>query len=695
MSTLFLDSETHCEIPIKNGHHAYAEKAEVLLLSYAWDDDKAHVVDLTLRPEFLGSLQGMVDRAEKVVIHNSQFDRTVLAPHGIVIPTDKIHDTMVHALLHSLPGALEKLCDILQVPRDLAKDKDGKKLIRLFCMPLPKNQKLRRATRETHPEKWADFIEYARFDIISMREVYKRLPTWNWTDTEQALWRLDQIINDRGFAIDVEMAHAALRAADRTSKRLAKVIDGLTGGEVSSVTQRARTLAYVTNVLGYDMLDLKAATVEAALAEDDLDPAVREVLDVRAEGAATSPSKYSAALRSVSPDGRVKGTIQFCGAMRTGRDAGRVLQPQNFPRPKLKQAEIEVGIEAMKLDVEDLLYVNVMELCTSALRGLIVAKPGHKLVIADLSNIEGRMLAWLAGEHTKIERFKAFDNGTGPDVYLSTAGGILGKRPEDVTRDERQAYGKVPELALGYQGAVGAFLQMAAGYGVNLPEEQVLEIVKGWRKQHPETRKFWYAAEASAIAAVKNPGKAYKAGRLTFQYAKHEFMPALMMKLPSGRYLCYPFAEIQGGIVPCGTCEGAKVVQMGGLMEDPSPPRREVCPECKGDGFIDLGDERLLYQGVNQYTRQWGVIDTYGGKLAENGDQGASRDIFYHGARKAEAAGYRIVGRVHDELITEVPDSDEFTAEALSAMMAGGPLWSLGLPLAAAGHEAYRYGKAD
>lgn len=693
MTTLHYDSETFSDVPITNGHHAYAEGSEVLLVPYAWDDQPVEVVDTTVNPEFLhDQLPQMIHDAERVVIHNSQFDRTILAHHGVTIPVEKIHDTMVRALLHSLPGKLETLCDLLQVPQDKAKSKEGKRLIQLFTKPRPKNMKLRRATRETHPIEWAEFIEYARLDVVAMRECYKRLPMWNWTATEIALWRLDQVINDRGMAVDLDLARAALRAAARTSERLAGMIDGLTGGQVSSVTQRDRTLAYVRDVLGYEIADLKAATIETALGDENLDSAVREVLECRAEGAATAPAKYGSLLRSTSADGRLRGTIQFCGASRTGRDSGRIFQPQNLPRPKFKATEIELGIRAMKLDVEDFLFDKVMDLCGSALRGCIVAKPGMKLVIADLSNIEGRVVAWLAGEESKLAKFRDFDAGRGPDIYRVTAGGILGKRAEDISGDERQKFGKVPELLLNFGGAVGA-LQRG---GVEMSEDEMVSIVRAWRKLHPNIVRLWYDGERAAMAAIENPGKAYKAGRLTWQLAPHDYLSSMLLKLPSGRFLCYPHAEIQGGHVECSTCHGAKVVLVGGFAEDGGVAHNEVCPECRGKGFVDLGDKRILYQGMNQYTRQWSVIDTWGGKLAaENPTQAVARDIFYHGARKAEAAGYRVVGRVHDELITEVPDTDEFTAEGLSTLMAGGPLWSLGLPLAAAGHSAYRYGKED
>ena len=644
MKTLLLDLETFAERDLKTyGTWAYAEVAEVMLLAYAWDDGPVEVVEFPSA----GFMQSLIDQADQVVIQNSHFDRTVLGFMQVRIPTDKIFDTMVVALLHSLPGSLDKLCQVLAVPFDMVKDKEGKRLIQLFCKPRPKKQKIRRATKETHPAEWAEFVEYARMDIVSMREVYKRLPKVNWTPAEQALWRLDQTINDRGVQIDLDLAHAALRAAKEAGERLAVQAKDMTDGAVPSATQRDALLTYLRDVMGVDVEDLRKGTL-AALLKTDVPDDVRELLEVRLQAAATSPAKYRVLTRATSEDGRLRGTIQYCGAARTGRFGGRLFQPQNLPRPSLKQPMIDAGIEAIKLGMEGDLFNDVMELCSSAVRGTIVAAPGQKLVIADLSNIEGRMLAWLAGEERKIEAFRTFDRGDGYDIYKITAGGILGKDPKDVTKDERQVSGKVPELACGYQGSVGAFAAMGAVYGVYLPEDKALAIVKAWRAKHPKTVSLWYDCERAARNAIRNPGEVYRAGKLAFR----RMGGWLRMRLPSGRYLCYP------------------------------------SPEVDGDG-------RLSYLGQNQYTRKWERLDTYGGKLVENATQAASRDILAAGLMAAEAAGYNPVLHVHDEILCETPDDPSFNADGLAALMSRGTQWSVGLPLAAEGFETYRYRKED
>lgn len=444
MTTLHIDLETYSPVPIAYGTHAYAEQAEVLLVAYAFDDEPAQVMDLTDGGN-LGNVQMWIDSADTVVVHNSAFDRTILRHAGVHLPVEKVHDTMVQAMAHSLPGSLGQLCDILGVPTDSAKDKAGKKLIHLFTKPLGKNRVLDRATRLTHPEEWAAFVEYARLDVEAMRSVYTLLPKWNLSVSERSLWLLDQKINDGGVAVDRELATAALRAARRAGEALAAEISELTDGAVANTTQRDKTLTYLRSV-GLETDDLKKGTVNALLKGTDLSPEVRSMLNIRLQAAATSPAKYRTLLSATSSDGRLRGTLQFCGASRTGRWGGRLFQPQNLPRPTLKQPEIDFGIDAMKANIEDAVFDNVMELCTSAVRGCLVAEHGKKLVIADLSNIEGRMLAFLAGEEWKLDAFRDFDKGIGHDLYKLAYARSFGKAPEDVTGDERQL-GKVMELA--------------------------------------------------------------------------------------------------------------------------------------------------------------------------------------------------------------------------------------------------------
>ena len=651
MQTLYLDLETFSPVPITHGTHRYAEEAEVLLVAVAVDDGPVDVWDTQDEPQWRAALLHHIDVADRIVIHNSAFDRTILRHQGVDVPVEKIRDTMVQALAHSLPGSLGMLCDVLGVPTDKAKDKAGKKLIHLFTKPRPKNMKLRRADRASHPAEWAEFIEYARLDVDAMRDVYGRMPNWNNSFGERQLWRIDQRVNDRGIAIDLDLAGSALRAFRRTSGALATRAADLTGGHVTKLTQGARFLQYLRDYHNFTPANLTKSIVAELLRSDNLTPEVRELLEIRQQAAATSPAKYKVLLNATSSDGRLRGTLQFCGASRTGRDAGRIFQPQNLPRPVMDADVIETGIAAMKLDCEDLLFDNVTDLCSSAVRGCLVAPAGRKLVIADLSNIEGRVLAWLAGEDWKVEAFYDFDRGVGHDLYVVAYAKGFNVNPEVVVENKKtgdgsmRQYGKTMELACGYQGGVGAFRTMGGPAVEAMTDEEIQPLVSAWRKAHSNVVQLWYGVERAAKAAIRNPDDLAFYDKLQFDM-KDDW---LRIKLPSGRYLSYRNAEIENG--------------------------------------------RITFEGVNQFSKKWERIETYGGKLVENIVQAVARDVFMTGMVGAEEHGYEVCIRVHDELITETPDTPEYNVPQLASIMATNPSWAVGLPLAAAGFETHRYKK--
>ena len=685
MATLFLDLETFCETPISHGTHRYAETVEITVAAWAWDDGDVHLGDFTREDADLAAFyESVINPADRVVIHNSQFDRTVLRHSGIDLPADKIIDTMVIARAHSLPGSLGQLCDILQIPTDQAKDKRGKSLIQLFCKPRPKKQKIRRATAKTHPKEWQEFLDYARLDIEAMRAVYKKLPKWNLTEAERELWLLDQKINDRGVCIDMQLVCSAIAAVDRAQEGLAEDAHRLTDGAVQAATQRDAMLRHILEAHGVELENLRGSTVEQLLEDDNLHPDLRELLSVRLQASTTSTAKYKALDRAVSSDGRLRGTLEFCGAGRTGRWSGRLFQPQNIARGTVKDEELELGIEAMKADIADVIAPNVMELASSAIRGCIIAPPGKKLVVADLSNIEGRVLAWLAGETWKLKAFADFDRGIGADLYKLAYARSFRVEPDTVTKDQRQI-GKVQELAMGYEGGVGAFITFATAYGIDLDElaqrarpalgagliaeaEDAHEwfkkqkrsthgleretwvvidgIKRAWRYAHPNTTVFWRDLAEAARSAIGMPGQSASCGHL--KLVKRGAW--LLIGLPSGRSLCYPGARVEN------------------------------------DGSIS-------YMGINQYSRRWERLKTYGGKLAENVTQAVARDVMAAGMTKAEAHGYGVVLSVHDELICETPDDLLYSAQGLADLMSIAPPWAEGLPLAAAGFETHRYRK--
>jgi DNA polymerase len=353
---IFLDLETFSEVPINVGTYRYAANCEVMLLAYAIDDGPARVLDLTASAHAAHIFTELTLGTHLLTAHNAMFDRNALRLGNlkIDIPIKRWRCTMAQALAHSLPGGLEKLGEIFKIDDDKQKAKRGKELVQLFCKPRPKNMKLRRATRHTHPKEWAEFVEYARLDVEAMRAVHKKMPEWNYTGFELDLWHLDQKINDRGMCIDVEFAKGAIGAVAREQKRLNTAVQDHTEGAVQSATQRDALLGHILAEYGVDLPDMTAATIERRANDPDLPIELRELLMLRLDSATTSTAKYRRFVGSVNGDGRVRGTAQFCGAARTGRWAHRTVQPGNMPRPSRDFDEVCRFIEAVKAGCADL-----------------------------------------------------------------------------------------------------------------------------------------------------------------------------------------------------------------------------------------------------------------------------------------------------------------------------------------------------
>lgn len=672
MTELFFDTETYSPVPISCGTHRYAEEAEIIVASWAFDDEPADVCDLTLGDGLPRRvLDGLRDPAVRIIGHNfGMFDRTVLrAAGGLTIPPERIVDTMVQALSHGLPGSLERLGEIFAIAEEDAKLKEGKTLIQLFCKPRPKNMKLRRATRHTHPAEWDRFLEYAKQDIPAMRHIWRNMPRWNYPGvpgtnkpmSEYDLWLLDQAVNDRGFKVDTDLARAAIAAIDIEQAAHRDRVDAMTDGEVQAATQRDKLLQHLLGEYGVSLPDMTKSTLERRLDDPDLPDAARELIAIRLDATTSSTAKYSKLLASVSRDGRLRGTIQFCGAARTGRDAGRIFQPQNLPRtPDDFTGDVqELTVAAFKNDTIAMIADSPIKEASKCLRGAIVADEGRKLVVGDLAQIEARVLPWLAGEQWKLDAFRAYDAGDGPDLYKATAGRVLGKSTDEIEKWERQRYGKVPELACGYGGSIGAFRAMAGLLGGEaLPDAEAKEIVDAWRQANPAIADWndglWAKLDRAARDAIAYPGTVFEAGR----HVRFEKWRAwLRMTLPSEHVICFADARI---------------------VDDP-----------KFAGRTTIG-----YQGINPYTRQWSQRYTYGGKLSADATQATARDIMFSSAVLLDRAGYDIVLRCHDEIVTEVPDDPRWNlADMIRLMTHRHSYLDDSLPLAADGFEAYRYRK--
>ena len=674
---LWLDLETRSDIPIKQGVAKYSTRVEIIMLQWAIDDEPVTVGE---GPSL--ELLDAAERADEIWAHGAEFEQHALAtvPWWPAIDLTKWRCTMALARMHGLPGGLDKLSEILKLG-ETGKDKRGKELIQLFCVPRKSGGY---NDRHSHPAEWAEFRVYGGQDVIAMRAAHKQIPKWNATPRMWAFWHLDQRMNSRGVAMDLKLAQGAVEATTKAKKAMAAHTAELTDNAVETTQQRNRMLAYMSE-FGVDLPDLTADTVERRLEDESLPEHIKELLRVRQQASKASTAKYQRVLNQ-HVNGRLCNLLVFCGAQRTGRWAGRTLQPQNLARPKHQQWDIDHAITRF-YDGTIAQYApdEVLGLASSALRGLIVAGPGRKLVVSDLVNNEGRFMAWVAGETWKLRAFRDFDNGTGPDLYKIAYARAFNIDPATIDDDDwRRQIGKVMELALQYYGGVGAFCAMAETYGLRLDglarsawpvipqnfkneakaawaksvkrrrtyglEERIWTVchalVLMWRNAHPAICGFWAALDDSCLQALHIPNKEFKVGS---HISVDRIGNWLRIKLPSGRYLSYP------------------------------APR--------GDDWTSS------FMGIDPYTKQWKRISTYSGKRAENIVQGGAADILMDGLLAADEEDYSPVLSVHDECIAEPPDDERYSEKHLSKLLVESSLWADGLPLAAKGFSAHRYRK--
>ena len=644
---LHIDLETYSSVDIsKAGAFKYVEAPdfEILLLAYAWDEGPVHVIDLTnpdpdTRAELQDVISGLLDPDTVKVAHNSAFERAALSRYLCRdLPPEEWEDTMVLAAMNGLPMSLDAAGAALQLTDQ--KIKEGTLLINYFCKPCRPtiaNGGRTRNLPEHSPEKWERFVEYCRRDVEVAQTIYYRLHRFPVPDWERQVWALDARINERGVLVDKELAAAAIAVDEAFTEAHRAEMQQLTGlDNPNSVAQLKDWLEAV----GVTCESLNKATV-AELRASVPDPTTRRVLELRQLLGKTSTKKYQAMLAAACEDDRIRGILQYYGAGRTGRWAGRLVQVQNLPQNHLDNiAMVRRLVRGQDLETLELAFDSVPDVLSQLIRTALVAKPGHTFLVADYAAIEARVIAYLAGEQWRMDVF-----AQGGDIYCSSASQMF-KVPVEkhgVNGHLRQK-GKIAELACGYGGGVGALKAFGADK-MGLSEEEMQDIVNQWRQASPTIPKFWREAEARARLALQIPGSTMY---LSCGVKYHRDADALRCQLPSGRVLSYWGARLDT-------------------------------------------DGSICFMGQNQTTRKWEKTQTWGGKLVENIVQAFARDCLAVALIRLDAAGYNIVFHVHDEIIVEAPEGSRW--EDVAEIMAQPLDWAPGLLLRGDGYETKFYMK--
>ncbi|WP_040210794.1 DNA polymerase [Clostridium polynesiense] len=641
---LSIDIETYSDVDLrKSGVYAYADSPnfKIMLLAYAFDDEKVKIIDLA-RGEKLSQeiLNALTDESIIKIAFNAAFERTCLSKYlGIRIPPVSWQCTSVQSAMLSLPLSLDGVGEVLNIKRK--KLKEGTELVRFFslpCKPTKSNGWRTRNLPEHAPEKWEQFKTYCIRDVDAEMEVRWKLRKFPIQESEMELYRLDQEINDRGILVDRELvSHAVKCDIQYKNKATARAYE-LTGlDNPNSVTQVKEWLSSCG--VEIDSLDKKA--VKGLIEESDGE--VLEVLKLRLLMAKTSVKKYEAIERSVCSDGRVHGLLQFYGANRTGRWAGRLVQVQNLPQNHLP--DLTLARDLLKKgsyeDVE-LLFDSTPEVLSELIRTAFVPKPGTRFIVADFSAIEARVLAWLSGEKWRIDVFSSHGK-----IYEASASAMFGVPIEEIRKGSSlRQKGKIAELALGYGGSVGALTSMGA-LEMGITEDEVSLLVNQWRKSNPHITKLWWDVDAASRTAVREKQESV-VGRVCFSYKSG----ILFVILPSGRKLSY------------------------------------IKPKLETNRF---GREGLTYEGVGE-SKKWQRIETYGPKLVENIVQATSRDLLALAMLRLRNSGLEIVMHIHDEVVLEVPEG-KCSVEEVCNIMSTCPEWAIGLPLRADGYECSYYKK--
>ncbi|MGV3139424.1 DNA polymerase [Brevibacillus agri] len=656
MRHLSIDIETFSSVNIKKaGLYKYVQSPDfqILLFAYSWDGGPVQIVDLAQGEQIPADI-GYALQDPTVIKHayNASFEWYCLNKF-FYSPLAQWRCTMVHGLYCGYTAGLGETAKALGLPEDKRKMGIGSALIRTFCVPCKptaKNGQRTRTLPHHEPEKWQLFKEYCRQDVVTEMEVERRLSAFPLPDQEQRLWELDQQINAFGVAVDLQMVDGALAVNEIVTAELMDEAIRLSGlDNPKSVKQLT---GWLTEEIGEEVDNLQKGTVSKLIEKIDEGKAKR-VLEIRQELAKTSVKKYQAMQEAVCQDGRIRGLLQFYGANRTGRWAGRLVQVQNLPRNYLETlSHARELVKSRKVDALKLVYGNVPDTLSQLIRTAFVPSPGHVLVVADFAAIEARVLAWLAGEQWRLDVF-----ATHGKIYEASASQMFGV-PLELIKKGNPEYalrqkGKVAELALGYQGGPGALISMGA-LDQGLTEEELPDIVRRWRAANRRIVDLWYSLENAALEVIRTGHPVGIRGLLLAREGDYRHgQDFLTIQLPSGRKLFYVKPFLQAN---------------------------------------ENGREALYYYGVNQKTRKWEVVPTYGGKLVENVIQAISRDCLAENLNRLTASGYQTVMHIHDEVVLDVP-TDRADLDVVTGIM-GMPInWAPGLPLKAAGFVTDYYMK--
>ncbi|XCB30908.1 DNA polymerase [Arcanobacterium hippocoleae] len=654
MRTLFCDIETFSPTQLaKTGVYPYCEHPDfdLLLFGYSIDGSPVEIVDLaggqSMPDEVLAAL---VDPDVVKWAHNAAFERVCLSAwlrtHHPELLADGFLDprqwrcTMVWSAYLGLPMSLDAVATVLKL--DVQKDSAGRKLIKQFCTPATPsvlNGGKHRNPPSADPAGWVRFIDYNRRDVEVELAIHERLSLFPMLDAEWNTYALDQAINDAGILLDHTLVDNAVGVDEHHRNASLARAQKLTGlDNPNSPIQLKQWLA----TRGCELESLAKADVHAA--HDTATGEVKEVLELRGDLAKSSVKKYQAMQNVAGSDGRARGLIQFYGAGRTGRFAGRLVQVQNLPRnylPDLDQARTLV--RTGNLDALELLYDSVPDTLSQLIRTAFIPSTGNRFIVADFSAIEARVIAWLAGETTTVAAFRE-----GKDLYCETASRMFGVPVEKhgINGELRQK-GKIAVLACGYGGSVGALKAMGA-LTMGLTEHELKPIVDAWRQANPHIVGLWADVEEAAIAAISSR-QPIRLRNLRFSVESGIFF----IELPSGRRLAY------------------------------------VQPRL---GENQWGGTSITYTGTTT-ARRWGQLETYGGKLVENIVQAIARDLLVTGMHAVAEAGHQIVMHVHDEIVIDEPENSGFTVADACELMSTLPAWAKGLPLDADGYECAYYRK--